>query len=166
MAHRGTFVGTPLYASPEMLNNSSSGPFTDLWALGVIVYQILTGEVPWKGSKDFVIFQQIIKREVSFPNNMAPEAVDLIDELLKLNPVERLGCGAKGSDIDFKALKSHKFFAGLNFDRVQNGQISPPIPQDLFNSIPKEEEKAPKIDFLDFAKQESVPVKSNNNLNN
>ena len=38
MAHRGTFVGTPLYASPEMLNNSSSGPFTDMWALGVIVY--------------------------------------------------------------------------------------------------------------------------------
>lgn len=38
MAHRGTFVGTPLYASPEMLSNSVSGPFTDLWALGVIVY--------------------------------------------------------------------------------------------------------------------------------
>lgn len=37
-AHRGTFVGTPLYASPEMLNDSVSGPFTDLWALGVIVY--------------------------------------------------------------------------------------------------------------------------------
>ena len=38
LAHRGTFVGTPLYASPEMLNDSSSGPFTDIWALGVIVY--------------------------------------------------------------------------------------------------------------------------------
>jgi len=38
LAHRGTFVGTPLYASPEMLNDSSSGPFTDVWALGVIVY--------------------------------------------------------------------------------------------------------------------------------
>lgn len=38
MAHRGTFVGTPLYASPEMLDSSISGPFTDLWALGVIIY--------------------------------------------------------------------------------------------------------------------------------
>lgn len=35
---RGTFVGTPLYASPEMLSCSISGPYTDLWALGVIVY--------------------------------------------------------------------------------------------------------------------------------
>ena len=50
MAHRGTFVGTPLYASPEMLNDSVSGPFTDLWALGVIVYQLVCGDLPWKGN--------------------------------------------------------------------------------------------------------------------
>jgi len=37
--HRGTYVGTCLYVSPEMLNDNWSGPkFTDLWALGVIVY--------------------------------------------------------------------------------------------------------------------------------
>jgi serine/threonine protein kinase len=57
MSHRGTFVGTPLYASPEMLNDSTSGPFSDMWALGVIVYQVVCGEVPWKGNKDFVVFQ-------------------------------------------------------------------------------------------------------------
>lgn len=56
MVHRGTFVGTPLYASPEMLDSSVSGPFTDLWALGVIVYQIINGEVPWKGTQEFGIF--------------------------------------------------------------------------------------------------------------
>mgnify|MGYP002640827383 FL=1 len=82
MAHRGTFVGTPLYASPEMLNNSVSGPFTDLWALGVIVYQMITGEVPWKGNKDFIIFQQILERKVQFPNTMSEEAVDFINKLL------------------------------------------------------------------------------------
>lgn len=49
-SHRGTFVGTPLYASPEMLDDSVSGPFTDLWALGVIVYQLVSGELPWKGN--------------------------------------------------------------------------------------------------------------------
>ena len=54
---RGTFVGTPLYASPEMLSCSISGPYTDLWALGVIVYQLFNGEVPWKSNQEFVIFQ-------------------------------------------------------------------------------------------------------------
>lgn len=35
---RGSFVGTPLYCTPEMLNENRSGPPTDLWALGVIIY--------------------------------------------------------------------------------------------------------------------------------
>ena len=35
---RGTFVGTPLYVAPEMLDSNLSGPFTDLWALGCIIY--------------------------------------------------------------------------------------------------------------------------------
>ena len=47
---------------------------------------------------------------------MPHEAVDLIDKLLALNPLERLGYGPKGSGIDFEALKSHNFFKGLNFD--------------------------------------------------
>ena len=57
---RGTFVGTPLYASPEMLSCSISGLYTDLWALGVIVYQLFNGEVPWKSNQEFIIFQQIL----------------------------------------------------------------------------------------------------------
>ena len=43
----GTFVGTPYYASPEMLASSISGTFTDLWALGVIIYEMLEGKTPW-----------------------------------------------------------------------------------------------------------------------
>lgn len=35
---RGSFVGTPLYVAPEMLNENRSGPPTDLWALGCIIY--------------------------------------------------------------------------------------------------------------------------------
>ena len=62
-AHRSTFVGTPLYVSPEMLDMNCSGPFTDLWGLGVIVYQLLTGEVPWKSKNDeYALFQQIMQR--------------------------------------------------------------------------------------------------------
>lgn len=56
---RGTFVGTPLYVSPEMLDSNLSGPFTDLWALGCIVYQMLTGEVPFRANYDYIVFQMI-----------------------------------------------------------------------------------------------------------
>ena len=49
---------------------------------------------------------------------MPLDAVDLINKLLALNPRERLGYGPEGSDLDFKALKSHAFFKGINFESI------------------------------------------------
>ena len=40
---KGTFVGTPLYCAPEMLEHSKSGLFSDLWALGCIIYELTSG---------------------------------------------------------------------------------------------------------------------------
>ena len=72
-AHRGTFVGTAQYFSPEMLVNSSSGPFTDYWALGIILYQMINGKVPWKDiSTNNAIFEQIKKGDISYPDDMPP----------------------------------------------------------------------------------------------
>jgi len=59
---------------------------------------------------------------------MSLEAVDLIDKLLQPNPLKRLGYGKAEDNMDFAALKSHKFFAGLNFDKIEKGKIAPPIP--------------------------------------
>lgn len=68
--YRGTFVGTPLYVAPEMLKESMSGHFTDLWALGCIIFQMATGEVPFKGKTDFQTFDIIMKREFKWPDDM------------------------------------------------------------------------------------------------
>jgi serine/threonine protein kinase len=65
-----TFVGTAYYTAPEMLLNNTSGPFSDLWALGVIIYEMITGEVPWKGNTSPVIFNEILSRDISFPSEM------------------------------------------------------------------------------------------------
>ena len=53
---RGTFVGTPLYVAPEMLNQNMSGPFTDLWAMGCIIFYCLTGAPPFNGSNSGHVF--------------------------------------------------------------------------------------------------------------
>ena len=59
-------MGTPLYVSPEMLMGEMSGPFTDLWALGLVIYFIVTkGEVPWKSNMDgyqYQLFEEIKSR--------------------------------------------------------------------------------------------------------
>lgn len=69
------------------------------------------------------------------------DAVDFIDQLMQLNPLKRLGCGTKGSDNDFDALKRHPFFAGLNFERLEKDLIKPPIPFDLFSNATEEPEE-------------------------
>jgi serine/threonine protein kinase len=88
-----------------MLVKSTSGPFTDLWSLGVIIYQIIAGCMPWSGS-EYQMYQLIKTRHIEFPMDMPLDAVDLIDKLMQLNPLERLGFGPEG----FEKLKSHEFF--------------------------------------------------------
>jgi len=71
-------VGTPLYVAPEMLNETSSGPFSDLWALGVIIYEFMTGDSPWRGASDMDRFNNIKECNVPYPRTMDKDAADLI----------------------------------------------------------------------------------------
>ena len=123
---RGTFVGTALYTAPEMLLSNTSGPFSDLWALGVIIFQMLTGNVPWRGRTTPIIFDQVLNREVEFPEDMPAEAVDLIDKLMQLPPYSRIGAGREGGD--YAKLKAHPFFSGIDFRVIEKGGLVGPIP--------------------------------------
>ena len=76
--HDGTFVGTAYWIAPEMLINNSSGPFSDLWALGVIAYQMLTGDLPFRGNTRDQVFEKIKNREFKLPE-MDPDGRDLVD---------------------------------------------------------------------------------------
>jgi serine/threonine protein kinase len=129
---RGTFVGTPLYVAPEMLECNLSGPFTDLWALGCIIYQCLIGEVPFRANQDYQVFQMISERKMVFPNYLPVEAIDLIDRIMQLDPFSRLGAGELGTETDYEHLKSHPFFKGVNFKRLPSQ--SPPIPFERFKA--------------------------------
>ena len=57
---RNSFVGTAQYVSPEILTNSGSSPASDLWALGCIIYQMVTGIPPFHGNSEYLIFQKVI----------------------------------------------------------------------------------------------------------
>jgi serine/threonine protein kinase len=47
-----TFVGTPMYCAPEMLEHNQAGLFTDLWALGCIMFELSTGHQMFKGKNN------------------------------------------------------------------------------------------------------------------
>ena len=58
---------------------------------------MITGEVPFKAQHDYQTFQLILQRKMVFPADMEPEAKDLIDRMLELDPTKRIGCGPQGS---------------------------------------------------------------------
>jgi serine/threonine protein kinase len=50
MERRGTFVGTMNYLAPEMITSNSASMATDIWALGCMIFKLITGNVPFTGT--------------------------------------------------------------------------------------------------------------------
>lgn len=64
MLRRGTFVGTVNYQSPEVINEDEQGLPIDTWALGNILFKMLTGHVPFKGSVAPTVYKDIKNRNI------------------------------------------------------------------------------------------------------
>eukprot|EP01105_Mastigella_eilhardi_P013559 TRINITY_DN308_c0_g1_i5.p1 TRINITY_DN308_c0_g1~~TRINITY_DN308_c0_g1_i5.p1 ORF type:complete len:1333 (+),score=319.09 TRINITY_DN308_c0_g1_i5:117-4001(+) len=84
-------VGTPDYLSPEIILGTGHGPAVDWWALGVMIYEFLTGVPPFNDETPELVFQRILNRDIEWDERIKPDARDLIDKLLRSNPEKRLG---------------------------------------------------------------------------
>eukprot|EP01017_Pseudomicrothorax_dubius_P050048 TRINITY_DN9408_c0_g2_i3.p1 TRINITY_DN9408_c0_g2~~TRINITY_DN9408_c0_g2_i3.p1 ORF type:complete len:325 (-),score=28.74 TRINITY_DN9408_c0_g2_i3:161-1135(-) len=115
-------LGTALYVAPEQLERGETGPASDLWALGCILFQMITGELPFDGDDDYGIYTQILKGTLTFPSDINHDAKDLIEKLLNHNPEERLGAGKLGTANDFNKLKQHSFFQNIDFDNLDKAE--------------------------------------------
>ncbi|KAH3764904.1 AGC family serine/Threonine kinase family protein [Pelomyxa schiedti] len=102
--------GTPDYLAPEVLLGMKHGPEVDFWALGVILYEFLTGIPPFSGESVKEVFENILTKRPKYDGvNISPIARNLIDRLLCVKPQERLG--AKG----IHEIKQHPFFEGIDW---------------------------------------------------
>ncbi|KAF9102130.1 pkb-activating kinase-like protein [Mortierella sp. AM989] len=110
-----SFVGTAEYVSPELLTEKAACKSSDLWALGCIIYQLLAGRPPFKGSNEYQTFQKIVKLEFSFPAGFPKAAMDLVSRLLVHDPNERLG-----ANNTIEKLKQHPFFEGIEWTDLWN----------------------------------------------
>jgi len=114
-----SFVGTAEYVSPEVLNDEDVSFGADIWAFGCILYQMLVGKPPFRDASEYLTFQKILNRELTFPEEVDEVSKDLINRVLVIDASKRLTVAE---------IKSHEFFNGVSFDDLPNQE--PPFLKD------------------------------------
>ena len=114
-----TACGTPSYAPPEMLEGLQyNGEASDIWSCGIILYAMLCGSLPFTESKEEIIIEKIKKHEYKIPDYLSKEAQDILNHILKINPVERYTIESIKKHPWFNIVKPH-LIKGISVDSIK-----------------------------------------------
>ncbi|XP_054290682.1 serine/threonine-protein kinase greatwall-like isoform X1 [Macrosteles quadrilineatus] len=115
-------LGTPDYLAPEILLRQGDGASVDWWALGVCMYEFMTGVLPFNDETPQAVFKNILKRELDWPDGdeaLSQSAYDAINSLLTLDPALR-PCG--------ETVKQLAHFSSVEWDGLLEA-IPPFVPE-------------------------------------
>ena len=122
-ARTNSMCGTIEYMAPEVIRGRGHGRAVDWWAVGILVYEMLVGLPPFRGSNKATVKKRITTEKIKFPKHLTQEAVSLLKGLLQREPAKRLGYGPSGGD----EVKRHKFFKGINWRQLERCELSSPF---------------------------------------
>ena len=107
-----SFCGSPLYFSPEMVMEKGATYKSDIYGIGLLMYEIVTGNLAYNARTIKELYDKIKKNQINFNvPNLQGDAKDLIMRMLAKNPEDR---------IDLEDAKKHKYFDDIDFNKVLN----------------------------------------------
>ncbi|CAH2221643.1 ribosomal S6 kinase alpha-1 isoform X1 [Pelobates cultripes] len=118
-----SFCGTVEYMAPEVVNRQGHTHSADWWSYGVLMFEMLTGSLPFQGKDRKETMTLILKAKLGMPQFLSNEAQALLRALFKRNPTNRLGSGVDGAE----EIKRHPFFSTIDWNRLYRRELSPPF---------------------------------------
>ncbi|CAL8353245.1 unnamed protein product [Merluccius merluccius] len=140
-----SFCGTIEYMAPEVVNRRGHTQSADWWSFGVLMFEMLTGSLPFQGKDRKETMALILKAKLGMPQFLSPEVQSLLRALFKRNPTNRLGAGPDGVE----EIKQHRFFAPIDWNRLYKREVRPPFkptagrPEDTFHFDPEFTSRTP-----------------------
>ncbi|XP_044098385.1 ribosomal protein S6 kinase alpha-2 isoform X1 [Neovison vison] len=134
-----SFCGTIEYMAPEVVNRRGHTQSADWWSFGVLMFEMLTGSLPFQGKDRKETMALILKAKLGMPQFLSMEAQSLLRALFKRNPCNRLGAGVDGVE----EIKRHPFFVTIDWNKLYRKEIKPPFkpavgrPEDTFHFDPE-----------------------------
>lgn len=111
-----SICGTLEYVAPEVLTQVGYDFTADCWALGAVLYEMVTGLPPFYTQDRAELLQRLKYDEPRAPKHVSPKLQSLLNGLLSRDPEKRLS---------IEAVKKHEWFAGVKWDRLLAQEIKP-----------------------------------------
>ena len=107
-----SFCGSPMYLSPEMLSNKGVNYKSDIYQIGLIIYELYSGKIAYKNNNLKIIYDNIKNNRVDFNDDNINNEKNLKDLLLNILVID------EEKRFNIQQIKNHSFFYGINWNNV------------------------------------------------
>lgn len=122
-----SMCGTTEYMAPEILLSKGHNKDADWWSVGILLFEMITGQPPFTHNNRKKLQERIIKEKIKLPPYLTSEAHSLLRGLLQKEPSMRLGSGPNGGE----DIKNHKWFKPINWKKLEARELQPKFKPDV-----------------------------------